>query len=77
MDETLLERAGLPVPEGDTVRSADDAVRVASRINGPVTVKPLDANQGKGVTTHCCNEEEVRTAFAHAANMRAARAAFP
>ncbi|ATQ79135.1 cyanophycin synthetase [Massilia violaceinigra] len=66
LTKTLLEQAGLPVPEGDTVRSADDAVRVASRIEGPVTVKPLDANQGKGVTTRCCNEEEIRTAFAHA-----------
>ncbi|QPI53359.1 cyanophycin synthetase [Massilia antarctica] len=66
LTKTLLEQAGLPVPEGDTVRSADDAVRVASRIDGPVTVKPLDANQGKGVTTRCCSEEDVRTAFAHA-----------
>ncbi|MDQ1924818.1 cyanophycin synthetase [Massilia pseudoviolaceinigra] len=66
LTKTLLEQAGLPVPEGGTVRSADDAVRMASRIEGPVTVKPLDANQGKGVTTRCCNDEEVRTAFAHA-----------
>ncbi|WP_308624814.1 cyanophycin synthetase [Massilia rubra] len=66
LTKTLLEQAGLPVPEGDTVRTVEDALRVAARIDGPVTIKPLDANQGKGVTTRCGTEDEVRTAFAHA-----------
>ncbi|NHZ39379.1 cyanophycin synthetase [Massilia sp. CCM 8693] len=66
LTKTLLEQAGLPVPEGETVRTVEEAVRVAGRIGGPVTVKPLDANQGKGVTTRCGTDDEVRTAFAHA-----------
>ncbi|HEX8609910.1 MAG TPA: cyanophycin synthetase [Telluria sp.] len=66
LTKTLLEQAGLPVPEGDIVRTVEDAVRLARRIPGPVTVKPLDANQGKGVTTRCSTDDEVRTAFAHA-----------
>ncbi|HEX8412284.1 MAG TPA: cyanophycin synthetase, partial [Sphingomicrobium sp.] len=66
LTKTLLEDAGLPVPEGETVRTFEDALRVAGEIEGPVTIKPLDANQGKGVTTVCSTPEEIRAAFDHA-----------
>ena len=66
LTKALLERAGLPVPEGETVRTVEEALRVAASLDGPATIKPLDANQGKGVTTTCTTAEEVRAAFAHA-----------
>jgi cyanophycin synthetase len=66
LTKTLLEQAGVPVPAGSTVTTLDDAQRVARRLNGPVTIKPLDANQGKGVTTCCATPEEVERAFEHA-----------
>jgi cyanophycin synthetase len=66
LTKTLLEQAGVPVPAGSTVTRLDDALRVARRLKGPVTVKPLDANQGKGVTTGCATPEEVERAFDHA-----------
>ncbi|MFC3457671.1 cyanophycin synthetase [Massilia haematophila] len=66
LTKTLLEQAGCPVPAGATVTRLDEAQRVARRLSGPATIKPLDANQGKGVTTVCATPEEVERAFAHA-----------
>ena len=66
LTKTLLKQAGLPVPAGTTVRTVDDAVSAAARLDGPATIKPLDANQGKGVTTICSTPDDVRAAFAHA-----------
>ncbi|KQQ97508.1 cyanophycin synthetase [Massilia sp. Leaf139] len=66
LTKTLLEQAGVPVPGGATVTTLAEAQRVARRLNGPATIKPLDANQGKGVTTTCTTPEEVEAAFAHA-----------
>ena len=45
----LLSAAGLPVPRSESVRTVDDAVRLANRIGYPVVLKPLDGNHGRGV----------------------------
>ncbi|WP_313174908.1 cyanophycin synthetase [Massilia sp.] len=66
LTKTLLDQAGCPVPAGATVTSLAEAQRVARRLDGPATIKPLDANQGKGVTTICSTPEEVERAFEHA-----------
>jgi cyanophycin synthetase len=66
LTKTLLDQAGCPVPAGETVTSLAQAQRVARRLGkdgGAVTIKPLDANQGKGVTTTCSTPEEVERAF--------------
>jgi len=63
LTKTLLDQAGVPVPAGATVTALDAALREARRIRGPVTVKPLDANQGKGVTVGCSTSEEIARAF--------------
>jgi cyanophycin synthetase len=63
LTKTLLDQAGVPVPAGATVTSLAEAQRVARGLGGPVTIKPLDANQGKGVTTTCTTPEDVRAAF--------------
>jgi cyanophycin synthetase len=65
LTKTLLDGAGVPVPAGATVTTLEQALRSARRI-GTVTVKPLDGNQGKGVTTACATEEDVERAFAFA-----------
>ena len=65
LTKTLLDQAGCPVPAGDTVTSLAQAQRVAKRI-GSVTVKPLDGNQGKGVTVAVSTPEEIERAFAFA-----------
>ncbi len=60
---SLLERAGLPVPRHERVRSADAAVRVARRIGYPVVVKPMDLSHGRGVALNLTDEAQVRAAF--------------
>ncbi|HSO92909.1 MAG TPA: acetate--CoA ligase family protein, partial [Candidatus Dormibacteraeota bacterium] len=60
---SLLASAGLPVPRSETVRSADEAVAVASRIGYPVVTKPLDGNHGRGVGLDLRDEAEVRDGF--------------
>jgi cyanophycin synthetase len=61
--KTLLADAGLPVPRGALVRSVDEAMIAAKRIGWPVVVKPVDGNQGRGVTTDIVDENLLRTAF--------------
>ncbi|MEQ1565430.1 MAG: acetate--CoA ligase family protein, partial [Myxococcota bacterium] len=59
----ILADMGLPVPKQHTVRSVDDALRAWRRIGGPVVVKPLDANHGRGVSIDLNDEPAVRAAF--------------
>ncbi|HEV2565257.1 MAG TPA: acetate--CoA ligase family protein, partial [Microvirga sp.] len=66
LTKSLLADAGLPVPKGEVVRNAEDAVRAAERIGYPVVVKPLDGNHGRGVSIDLTNAEEVTHAFAEA-----------
>ncbi|MDN5893115.1 MAG: cyanophycin synthetase [Nocardioides sp.] len=59
----LLSAAGLPVPKQESVRSADQAVKVANRIGFPVVLKPLDGNHGRGVCLDLQTDDDVREAF--------------
>ena len=66
LTKALLTEAGVPVPEGATVTTVEEAQRIARRLRVPVTLKPLDGNQGKGVTTGCSTPDDVAAAFAFA-----------
>ncbi|AVR96593.1 cyanophycin synthetase [Pseudoduganella armeniaca] len=66
LTKALLQQAGVPVPEGTAVRTLEQAQRAAARLGGLVTVKPLDGNHGRGVTTRCGTPEEVQVAFERA-----------
>ncbi|WP_437925658.1 cyanophycin synthetase [Sorangium sp. So ce291] len=63
LTKELLERAGLPAPKGIVVRTAGEAARALGELRAPVVVKPLDGNQGKGVSLNLRTEEQVREAF--------------
>lgn len=67
LTKKLLSAAGVPVPAGREVSDADDAWKAACEIGLPVVVKPLDGNQGKGVTVNITNEEQLRRAYEVAA----------
>jgi cyanophycin synthetase len=69
LTKTLLAQAGLPVPKGRVVRSVEEARTAAAQMRGLVAMKPLDGNQGKGVTTAIqgSDGEAVAKAFARAA----------
>ncbi len=70
LTKRLLAAAGVPVPAGRAVEDADDAWKAACEIGLPVVVKPLDGNQGKGVTVNITSEEQLRKAYAVAATFR-------
>ncbi len=70
LTKSLLHAAGVPVPLGRSVRSAEEAWAAAQAINGPVVVKPRDGNQGKGVAVRIRTREEVMTAYEVAADIR-------
>ncbi len=58
-----LRHAGLPVPSGEVVTTAAEAVRVAERIGGPVVLKPLAGNHGRGVSIGLNGADEVTLGF--------------
>ena len=70
LTKKLLHAAGVPVPMGRAVTDADDAWQAALEIGLPVVVKPLDGNQGKGVTVNITTETQLRAAYAVATEFR-------
>jgi cyanophycin synthetase len=62
-----LAKFAIPVPHGETVQDETEAVRAFESIGAPVVVKPLNGNQGKGVSTNLQTETEVVEAFRTAA----------
>lgn len=70
LTKKLLHAAGVPVPLGRPVSSAEDAWAAAQAIGGPVVVKPRDGNQGKGVTVNIQTREQVEAAYHSAKQMR-------
>jgi cyanophycin synthetase len=64
----MLRAVGVPVPEGRTADSADEAAEAATSIGFPVVVKPHAGNQGKGVTVGLMTEADVRDAYDVAAS---------
>ena len=59
----LLAAAGLPVPRSEIVRTEDEAVAAARRIDFPVVTKPLDGNHGRGVALELETDSAVRQGF--------------
>jgi cyanophycin synthetase len=66
----VLRNVGISVPEGRTVRSADEAWEVAQDLGLPVILKPEAGNQGKGVMVNLRSEAEVRAAYEVASQYR-------
>ncbi len=59
----LLSSMGIPVPEGRSVETVDEALKVAETIGYPVVIKPLTGNHGRGITVNVSNAEELLVAF--------------
>ncbi len=53
----------IPVPDGDIAESEYEAIYLAEKIGYPIVIKPLDANQGKGVSANLGDEKAVRAAY--------------
>src|SRR5215203_2946440 len=65
----VLSDVGLPVPRGCVVEQRDDAIRALQFTDPPVVVKPLDGNQGRGVSLNLHSPEQVAEAFDIAASV--------
>ena len=63
----VLGNIGLPVPQGDAVRSVEGALEVAEEIGYPVILKPLDASHGRGISSRLGDPAELRAAWDDAA----------
>lgn len=70
LTKALLIEAGVPVPPGEVVASAEEAVAAARRIGGAVVVKLLEANRHGGVLTGLASADAVRAAFERARRYR-------
>ncbi|HYO82579.1 MAG TPA: acetate--CoA ligase family protein [Bryobacteraceae bacterium] len=64
LTKRLLGSVGLPVPQGQIVTTEAEALAALRAIGAPVVVKPLDGNQGRGVSLNLKTETEVCHAFA-------------
>lgn len=60
---TLMRAYGIPVPDHISVSSADQAVLAAKRLGFPVVVKPVDLDQGIGVSAGLTTEAVVIEAY--------------
>lgn len=63
----LMRAAGIAVPVGRRVSSAEDAVRVQHDVGGPVVIKPVDGVMGRGVTVNVTNPDDIHSGFSRAA----------
>ena len=59
----FMREADIPVPRGELVSDFDRAVEMATGLGWPVVVKPLNQEQGRGVTTGVGDEVSLRQAF--------------
>lgn len=59
----LLEEMSMPVPKGRTVTNQAALESALEEIGYPVAIKPLDANQGKGITVNLRNLADAKAAF--------------
>ncbi len=66
LTKSMLRSAGVPVPSGRMVDSPEDAWEAAQKIDGPVVVKPLDGNHGRGVFMDLTDEQQIKTAYGEA-----------
>ncbi len=64
LTKSLLAAAGIPVPTGRPVTSAEDAWEAAQEAGLPVVVKPRSANHGRGVFTGLTTRTQIERAYA-------------
>lgn len=64
LTKALLKSCGVPVPEGELVRSAEAAWEAAQDIGVPVVLKPYDGNHGRGVSLNLSTQSDVEAAYA-------------
>lgn len=62
----LLENHGVFTPSTRVAVNADEAVRAARELGGPVVLKPRNGNKSRGVSTGLIDEQSIRHAYTFA-----------
>ena len=70
LTKRILGNIGLSVPAGSVARTVEEAVAIAGSIGYPVIAKPLDANQGRGISPRIASEAALRIAWDSAVKVR-------
>ena len=65
--KAVLARNGLPVPRGGVADTVDRALEIADDLGYPVLLKPLSANDGRGISGRIDGPEHLRLAWSAAA----------
>lgn len=63
LSKNFLKRAGFDVPRGQIASSFSDALRIISKINFPVVVKPLRESLSNGVTVNIRDFKRLKEAI--------------
>ncbi|GAB6099757.1 cyanophycin synthetase [Halanaerocella petrolearia] len=56
----LLQDMGLPTPRGKVVKTLEEVIRFQSQLDKPVITKPINGNQGKGVSLNLSTPIELK-----------------
>ncbi|GAA4831613.1 ATP-grasp domain-containing protein [Garicola koreensis] len=67
----LMKAAGVSVPAGRGVSSAEDAIQAQQEIGQSVVLKPVHGNMGRGVTVNVTDPDDIREGFVRAAKGKA------
>ncbi|HHV78585.1 MAG TPA: cyanophycin synthetase [Firmicutes bacterium] len=63
LTKRLLREMGIPVPAGGVATEESELEKLAEEFSYPLVVKPLDGNQGRGVSLNLTSLEELQKAF--------------
>ena len=66
LTKKILMENNIPVPYGLVVQSQQEALEAARKVGFPLVIKPIDSNQGKGVTVNITSENQINKAFSEA-----------
>ncbi|OPX45615.1 cyanophycin synthetase [Ruminiclostridium hungatei] len=66
LTKKILTDNNIPVPYGVVAQTLEEAVESSKKVGFPLVIKPLDSNQGKGVTVDIRSEEMIEEAFQEA-----------
>ncbi len=62
--KTILQDAGIPVPQGTTIQYFEELEGAIKDVGGyPIVIKPLDGNHGRGITIDINRWEEAAEAY--------------
>ncbi|MDF2987586.1 MAG: cyanophycin synthetase [Eubacterium sp.] len=66
LTKRILMDNNIPVPYGFVVQTPEEALEAAAKVGFPLVLKPLDSNQGKGVTINILSSDQIEQAFVEA-----------